>query len=231
MQPRQLGVESPPAHLLRLHLEALWGCPVPLLDRPDVEVVSDRVPLVYQGEWSDGGVRVWRSDVALPTRARLLKALQLQHPPPGLRLHAEVALVQTESPQLSVVEAERLARPIRDDEHAIVDAFEPGATAYYLGVPSRRPVIGVVVNRQLVAVAHSSRRTTLACELGVGTLPEYRRRGYGLAVTVLWTAAVKGEGLVPIYSALAENAPSLALADAAGYRQFAWGLAIVPADT
>lgn len=228
MQPRRIGSLRQPAHLLRLHLEALWGCTVPPLDRADVEVAGVGVPLVYQGDWSDGSVRLWRSDVAPSMRPRLIAALESGRLTPGLRLHAEVALAQTEPPRLSVAEAERIARLIGDDEHALVNAFEPDAVAYYLGVPSRKPVVGVVVDRRLVAVAHSSRRTPLACELGVETLPQYRRRGYGLAVTVLWTAAVQTEGIVPIYSALAENASSLALANAAGYRPFARGVAIVP---
>ena len=42
-----------------------------------------------------------------------------------------------------------------------------------------------------------------------------------LAATVVWAALVAGEGLAPIYSAFAENAASLALAVAAGYRPFA----------
>jgi len=72
-----------------------------------------------------------------------------------------------------------------------------------------------------MSLAHSSRRTKEACELGIDTLPEARRRGYALAATILWTRAVIQEGLVPLYSALAENTASLRLAAAAGYRVFA----------
>ena len=53
------------------------------------------------------------------------------------------------------------------------------------------------------------------------TLPDARRRGYALAATVMWTKMVLQEGLVPLYSALADNKASLALAAAAGYRVFA----------
>ena len=61
-----------------------------------------------------------------------------------------------------------------------------------------------------------------ACELGIDTLPEARHQGYALAATILWTQAVLQERLVPIYSADAFNTASLRLADAAGYRAFAW---------
>ena len=57
--------------------------------------------------------------------------------------------------------------------------------------------------------------------MGIDTLPEARRRGYALAATIVWAQTVLREGLVPIYSALAENTASLRLAAAAGYRPFA----------
>ena len=86
---------------------------------------------------------------------------------------------------------------------------------------AKRPLIGVVVDGRLVSLAHSSRRTLEACELGVDTLPEARRQGYALAVTIVWARMVLQEPLVPLYSALASNEASLALAAAAGYRAFA----------
>jgi RimJ/RimL family protein N-acetyltransferase len=79
----------------------------------------------------------------------------------------------------------------------------------------------VVIAGRLLSLAHSSRRTKEACELGIDTLLEARRKGYALAATILWTHAVMQEGLVPIYSAHAENTASLRLAAAAGYRAFA----------
>jgi hypothetical protein len=53
--------------------------------------------------------------------------------------------------------------------------------------------------------------------LGINTLPEARRRGYARAATILWTALVQQQGLVPIYSAFAWNSASLHLARAVGY--------------
>jgi hypothetical protein len=53
--------------------------------------------------------------------------------------------------------------------------------------------------------------------LGIDILPEARRRGYALAASMLWTRAIIEEGLVPFYSALADNPASLALAHKAGY--------------
>jgi predicted GNAT family acetyltransferase len=78
-----------------------------------------------------------------------------------------------------------------------------------------------VFDGRLLNQAHSSRRTAEACELGIDTLPEARRRGYALAATVAWSASILAEGLVPIYSAFAANTASLRLAHGAGYRPFA----------
>jgi RimJ/RimL family protein N-acetyltransferase len=106
-----------------------------------------------------------------------------------------------------------------------VDNFEPGEVEYYFH-PDRRPLVGVIVEGRLLSLAHSSRRTNRACELGIDTLPEARRKGYALAATLLWAAAVTHEGFVAFYSASAENTASLALAAAAGYRAFARGVIV-----
>ncbi|HKD74903.1 MAG TPA: GNAT family N-acetyltransferase, partial [Ktedonobacterales bacterium] len=59
--------------------------------------------------------------------------------------------------------------------------------------------------------------TSSACELGIDTLPEARRRGYAAAATTLWTALIQQQGLLPMYSAFAWNTASLRLAQAVGY--------------
>jgi RimJ/RimL family protein N-acetyltransferase len=87
--------------------------------------------------------------------------------------------------------------------------------------PDRRPLIGVIIEGRLLSLAHSSRRTAEACELGIDTLPEARRKGYALAATLPWAVSVAQEGLVQFYSASADNTASLGLASAAGYRAFA----------
>ncbi|MFL5701810.1 MAG: GNAT family N-acetyltransferase, partial [Ktedonobacteraceae bacterium] len=116
--------------------------------------------------------------------------------------------------------AQQVARLLTPDDQALVEIFDPGNVEYYFH-PDRRPLIGVIVEGHLLSLAHSSRRTAEACELGIDTLPEARRKGYALAATLLWAASVAQEDLVPFYSASAENTASLGLASAAGYRAFA----------
>jgi RimJ/RimL family protein N-acetyltransferase len=101
-----------------------------------------------------------------------------------------------------------------------LETFQTGSVEYFLQAECR-PLIGVIVEDRLLSLAHSSRRTSEACELGIDTLPDARRKGYALAATVLWAATVSLEGLVPLYSTSFDNEASLGLAAAAGYRVFA----------
>jgi hypothetical protein len=215
--------------LLRLHVEAVWGVRLPPLALGDADLPSRGVTppwTLYLAKVASGHVRIWRSDVknvervALLTRAEQALALPATSPTPA-GISREVALRQAERPKMSAAMARGIARPIAPHECVLVDAFEPGASAYYLATADRAPIFGVVVDGRLLSIAHSSRRTAAACELGINTSPEARRRGFALAATVMWTEAVAAEGLVPLYSALAENAASLALAAAAGFRRFA----------
>lgn len=224
--------------LLRLHVEAGWGVRLPPLVAGcehaclpggavpewavyvvDVGALSERPP-----EGGTGRVRIHRDAGATLDMLALLwqaaeAALDAGSLPLGIT--REVALRLAAPSRLDVAAARALARPLGEGDRAAVEEFEPGESVYYLDAPERAPVIGAFLDGRLAAIAHSSRRTAEACELGVDTAGWARRRGRGLAVTTLWTAGVRNEGLVPLYSAMAENAASLALAHAAGYRPFA----------
>ncbi len=215
-----------PAHLLRLHLEAVWwGCAVPDLSLPDVEIDDARAPLVYQGTWTGGSVRIWQRGMTVSDRDALAKALW-DPTPSTYQGSSEVVLIQTERPVLSLDAAASIARIIGAAESKLVATHEADSVEYYLGSVERCPIVGVVADGRLVTVAHSSRRTRVAVELGIETLPDYRRRGFALAATIVWAATVRQEGLIPFYSARADNTASLALAAKAGYRPFAWGTSL-----
>ena len=235
-------VNTPPAptplELLRLHVEAGWGVRLPPLVAGGVHAC---LPEGAVPEWAvyvadvgalgerppEGGavrVRIFRDvDVAPDALAPLWRAaegaLDADASPPGVT--REVALHLAAPSKLELSAARTLARLLGDQDRAAVEEFEPGESWYYLDAPQRMPVIGAFLDGRIAAIAHSSRQTAQACELGVDTAGWARRRGCGLAVTTLWTAGVRDKGLVPLYSAMAENAASLALARAAGYRPFA----------
>jgi len=213
---------------LRLHVEAVWGVQLPPLDHNDVSLLpGSLLPSwrLFAAEVAEGRVCIWRPDVDEAQREELLVRLNevLLLPssdPPLPGINREVAFRLTAEPLIEFAVALRAARPLAPDDHALIEAFEPDSAAYFLQ-PECRPAIGVIVDGRLCSIAHSSRRTREACELGINTLPEARRKGYALAATVAWSAAIVQEGLTPIYSALATNAPSLKLAGAAGYREIA----------
>jgi GNAT acetyltransferase len=219
---------SPHRILLRYHVEAVWSVQIPPISQSYVDLASVGILppwRLYAAELVDGRLHIWRPDVGIAEREalRLIANEALALPstvssPPGIS--REVALQQIASPTIDVATAQSIARPLKPYDHSLIEIFEPGSSDYYLHV-DRRPLIGVIVEGRLLSVAHSSRRTSDACELGIDTLPEARRRGYALAATVLWAASVSQEGLVPLYSALIENEASLRLAAAAGYRDFA----------
>ena len=79
-------------------------------------------------------------------------------------------------------------------------------------LPEIRPCLAVVRGGAAVAVCHSSRRSALAAEAGVETLPGFRGRGYGAAVVAAWARAVRREGLLPLYSTSWDNDASRGLA-------------------
>ncbi len=214
--------------LLRLHVEAVWGVQLPPMLQDNVELLNESAQpswKLYAAEMDSDRVSIWRPDVSVTECEDLLVRVKeaLALPPtmsadPGIS--REIALHQVALPTMSVATAHMLARTLTSHDQALVETFEPGSVEYYFH-PDRRPLIGVIVEGRLLSLAHSSRRTAEACELGIDTLAEARRKGYALAATILWAASVAQEELVPLYSASAANTASLRLAAAAGYRVFA----------
>lgn len=210
--------------LLRLHVEAVWGVRAPGVTFGDTMLDPESAMpewTLYTAELAGGQVRIWRAGIAPEARA-VLRERATNPTATGADLRREVALVRRAPavPLSAAHDPALVVRRIGPGEATLLDTFEPGEADYYLDL-RRAPVFGAVVAGQIVSVAHSSRRTADACELGVETLPAARRHGYALAVTLRWADAVSAEGLVPLYSALAENAASLALAATAGYHPFA----------
>ncbi len=208
--------------LLRLHIEAVWGISIPPLDGGSVEL-KDTTPLppwsLYQADLADRQqVTIWRPGVTADERDYLLERARNADVvfDAAIGMRGEVVLrFAGGTPRIA---AQDNARLLTVDDAALLEAFEAGSVSYYLN-PSCAPCIGVIADGQLVSVAHSSRRTVAACELGINTIPEARRQGYATAATRAWTRAIQQEGLTPIYSAFAHNTASLRLAATAGYIQ------------
>lgn len=214
--------------LLRLHVEAVWGVQLPPIERNELTLLPEGARPDWRlcaADIAEGRVYIWRPGIESEEREELLSRLRevptLPAGSPSPRgMSREIAFRLEAAPVITLEAARQLARLLTPDDYTLIETFEPGSAASYLKAECR-PLIGIVVDGRLLSVAHSSRRTAEACELGIDTLPQARRRGYALAATVAWSAAIQREGLVPIYSAMAENTASLNLAFAAGYREFA----------
>ncbi|HLY29918.1 MAG TPA: 2-amino-4-hydroxy-6-hydroxymethyldihydropteridine diphosphokinase [Ktedonobacterales bacterium] len=207
--------------LLRLHIDAVWSLTLPTLDETlDEFVLTHGFPAwpLYLGVFAHEEVALWRPDVTPEQRTLYLenahKADAVWDHAPGMR--REVVFHAPHIRQEQLAQAQRQARMLNAEDADLVNAFEADSASYFLQARTA-PCVGVVVNGQLVSIAHSPRQTSAACELGINTLPEARRQGYAIAATTLWTAIVQQKGLIPIYSAFAWNTASLQLAKAVGY--------------
>jgi hypothetical protein len=213
--------------LLRLHVEAVWSLRLPALAPGDVRLLDESAPAewsLYVAEMGGEEVRLWHPHVQpadyemLAARMRATLEAPAEAAIPGAE--REVALAQREPPKPVSTATQRLVRVLSPADAPLLEAFEAESAPYYTD-PRRAPLIGVERDGLLLTIAHSSRRTAEACELGINTRPEARRHGYALAATITWAELVAAEGLIPLYSARASNAASLALAHAAGFHPFA----------
>lgn len=205
--------------LLRLHLEAVWTISVPPLVGAHVDLDPDG-PLppwsLYLAHFTVGEVAVWRPETRSNWRVTLLRRgheANIAYDP-TLDMRCEVVLRPPADPPAAP--SQHHPRLLTESDAALLEAFEAESASYYLD-PTRGPCFGVIVDGRLATVAHSSRRTAQACELGINTLPDARRQGCAKAATLAWTQAVRDEGLEPIYSALTWNDASRALATSCGY--------------
>lgn len=215
--------------LLRLHVEAVWGVRLPAIEQNEITLLPESARpdwQLYAADLAEGRIYIWPEEKEPEERAELYARLNealasplTVEPPAGIS--REVALSLAAAPTIDLAAARRIARPLAlDDDLALLRTFLSEEPVNLLR-PESGPLIGSIVDRRMLTLAHSSRRTAEACELGIETLPEARRKGYALAATVVWSNAIAREGLTPLYSARASNTASLNLAMAAGYREFA----------
>lgn len=207
--------------LLRLHVEAVWGLTLSALDEPAREfVLAGSLPpwSLYLGTFAREQVAIWHPGVIAEQRL-----LYLEHArqadvvwDQALGMRREVVFHPPSISQEQHAQARQQVRLLGAEDADLINIFEQESAPYFLD-PHRAPCIGVVVDGRLVSIAHSSRQTSAACELGIETLPDARRRGCAAAATILWTATVQQKRLLPIYSAFAWNTASLQLAEATGY--------------
>ena len=87
-------------------------------------------------------------------------------------------------------------------------------------------VFGAFVGDLLVAAGMGEPRAATLLHIGIITHPAYRGQGHGRSVVSAIATYGFGVGLVPRYQALAANSPSVAIACALGFSQYAETLAV-----
>jgi GNAT superfamily N-acetyltransferase len=115
----------------------------------------------------------------------------------------------------SALDALRLAAGPTAWEHSAID-------------PDRPPVFGRFAGGVLAAAATLEDAGQPVSSVGVLTHPGHRGRGHGRAVAAAATKAALNAGSVAHYQTLDANAPSVAIANALGFRRDATTLAIRP---
>src|SRR5579884_775087 len=158
--------------LLRLHIEAVWSVRIPAIEQHDLELIPESVRptwKLYVADLADARIHVWRPDVNADEREVLRQRANealvfppLTTPMPGVS--REVALSFNALPRLDSNAARSFARPLTPQYRPLVQAFQAGSSEDYLR-QEKRPLVGVILNGRLLSLAHSSRRTTQACEL------------------------------------------------------------------
>lgn len=85
------------------------------------------------------------------------------------------------------------------EQRALIDDYIAGMDV------GRRAVFAIIREGRIVATCTSSRENPVAGEAYVHTLPEYRRRGYGVQVTAAWASYLQRAGKIPFYSHALDN--------------------------
>lgn len=86
---------------------------------------------------------------------------------------------------------------------------------------SAQPCVGYIVDNEVVSICRSVRVGKDAHEAGIETAIAHRKKGYAKQVLFVWANAVRGLGMLPLYSHLAGNTASQNLARSCELRMYA----------
>jgi predicted GNAT family acetyltransferase len=76
-----------------------------------------------------------------------------------------------------------------------------------------------ILDREIVALCHTTARTVQYADLGVATLPAWRNRGLASATAALVASEVQSAGQTPVWSTRATNLASLRVARKLGFQE------------
>lgn len=95
---------------------------------------------------------------------------------------------------------------------AVLEPYFPWRAQLLRSVRDPGPIAAVVVAGRAIAVCSCARLSSLAAEAGVDTHASSRRQGFAAAAVMCWATAVRGRGLLPMYSTAWGNSASQGVA-------------------
>jgi GNAT superfamily N-acetyltransferase len=188
-------------------------------------------PRFHLGRTSRGSVCRIRADIPEPTAQALLDLVRREPPltdpresPANLAgyvdlLHGEgdEAATTGSGPVYWFADAIAPSRSPVIIDGGNADLLRGGLEGWAEDVPHRQPLLAVIEDGRAVAVCASVRITTTTHEVGVETLPEYRRRGHAVNVVAGWAQELRRRGITrTFYSTSWENVASQRVASRLG---------------
>lgn len=187
--------------LVRLKLELEFGV-APDGDRlPPARSNPEGHPRLIVSRYPGGVARFFRHDVPEETRRRLLA------------LGPEQAFAD-EAAVRAILEHDAPIANIWRVRWYVIERSP--AAEEYPDVVLREGRHVILVDGEIAARARTDAESARAAEVGVETLPAYRRRGYARQVVASWSAATLRQGKVAYYSHTVENDGSAAVARSLG---------------
>lgn len=135
-------------------------------------------------------------------------------------------IARTAAPEICPGEAVRLGRDSFPEFAEFFRACNPGCETgdwledYFYSIADRGVCFGIFREGRLACVSDSPDMPVLSdrfAEIGINTLPGFRRQGLAADVCSAAVKSVISRGLVPLWSADSENVPSVALAEKTGF--------------
>lgn len=190
-------------------------------------------PRVYIGRSPAGNVWRFRADVPGDLAAQLDDVLRREPPATDLSAPPNCLSIVTDllgfaAPVTAVSSGPawlvpRNTRQPSDIQVATALSPEQIADADQLFASSDAPALpfaAVLIDGKVAALCSCSRITPDVAEAGLVTQPEFRGRGYGVAVTAAWAIAVRATGRLPLYSTRWNNHASRRVAAKLGARLY-----------
>ncbi len=186
----------------------------------DAEAIASVLPML--SGWTSINVPAEVADA-------LIEPVQHATSARSVRLLADIYHELTDPvPDIESADVRLLSKDDRDlVENAPADLVG-GHPEAVLDVMTWGHVAGAIREGHLVSIAHTFAQSERHVDIGVATLPAWRKQGLATAATARVARAIQDEGKIPVWSCSEHNVASLAIAKRLGFREVAHRTYLVP---